>query len=333
MPGEPVIKAVIGPKSRAHAWDAAIAALAEKQHGVVARRQLLALGLGSRAIRHRLECGRLHRVHPGVYAVGHRLLSKEGIWMSAVLAVGPDAGLSHRPAAALWGIRRNPSGPVDVSVPRRLRSPKDIRVHEANLASDETTVLHGIPVTTVPRTLFDLASVARPHETRLAMHEAEFLRLTDQLSLDDLIHRHRGERGTKTIRTILEEGRIGATVTKSELEDRFLAFLDARGFPRPEVNVLIEGIEVDCLWRDQGVIVELDGHASHATRTTFESDRARDRALAVAGLRVVRVTWRHLHQDAYSLEEDLRALLKLPGAAPNRAARGTGRRGRSSAGG
>ena len=104
-------------------------------------------------------------------------------------------------------------------------------------------------------------------------------------------------------------------VTRSELEDRFLAFLDARGLPRPEVNVLVQGIEVDCLWREQRVVVELDGHASHATRATFESDRARDRMLAVAGHSVVRVTWRHLHQEADCLDEDLRALLKLPGAA------------------
>ena len=210
--------------------------------------------------------------------------------MAAVLAVGPDAVLSHRPAAAHWGIRPGASGPVDVSVPRKLRSTKDIRVHEANLLSDETAIVEGIPVTTVSRTLFDLASVATPRETRRAMHEAEFLRLSDPLSLDDLIHRHRGERGTRMIRTILEDGRLGATVTKSELEDRFLAFLVARGLPRPEVNVVVQGVEVDCLWRDHGVIVELDGHASHSTRATFESDRARDRMLAVAGRRVVRVT-------------------------------------------
>jgi very-short-patch-repair endonuclease len=96
---------------------------------------------------------------------------------------------------------------------------------------------------------------------------------------------------------------------------------------------VVQGVEVDCLWRDQGVIVELDGHASHSTRATFESDRARDRMLAVAGHRVVRVTWRHLHQDADSLDADLRALLRLQSAAPNRAARGTGRRGRRAAGG
>ena len=235
--------------------------------------------------------------------------------MAAVLAVGPDAVLSHRPAAARWGIRPGASGPVDVSVPRKLRSTKNVRVHEANLLADEVTVLEGIPVTTVSRTLFDLASVASPHETRRAMHEAEFLRLADALSLDDLVGRHRGERGTKTIRTILVDGRIGDSITRSELEDRFLAFLDARGLPRPEVNVLVQGIEVDCLWREQRVVVELDGHASHTTRATFESDRARDRMLVVAGHSVVRVTWRHLHQEADSLDEDLRALLKLPCAA------------------
>jgi hypothetical protein len=253
--------------------------------------------------------------------------------MAAVLAAGPGAVLSHRSAAALWGIWSSARTRIEVTAPRRLRRRSGIEAHQAILAADETTLVDGIRITTVPRTLLNLAAIVSRRVLERAMHEAEFLRLTDPLSLDDLVHRHRGERGTKTIRTILEEGRIGATVTRSELEDRFLAFLDARGLPRPEVNVLVQGIEVDCLWRAERVIVELDGHASHATRATFESDRARDRTLSVAGHRVVRVTWRHLHQDADSLDEDLRALLSLPTAAPNRAARGSGRLGRRAAGG
>jgi hypothetical protein len=256
--------------------------------------------------------------------------------MAAVLAIGPNAVLSHRSAAAHWRIRPNASARVDVAVPRKLRSTKDIRVHEAALAADEMTVLQGIPVTTVPRTLFDLAAVALPHETQRAIHEAEFLRLTDSLSLDDLVDRHRGERGANTIRAILDEASIGAGVTRSELEDRFLAFVDARGLPRPELNALVEiegrRFEVDCLWRAEGVVVELDGHASHATRATFESDRARDRALAAVGLRVARITWRQLHREPDEIETDLRRMLSLP-TAPNQAARESGRRGRRAAGG
>ena len=251
--------------------------------------------------------------------------------MAAVLAAGPGAVLSHRSAAALWGIWSSARTRIEVTAPRRLRRRSGIEAHQVFLAADERMVVHGIPVTSISRTLLDLAAVATRRQTQRAMHEAEFLRLADALSLDDLVDRHRGERGTATIRSILEDGRIGAGVTRSEFEDRFLAFLDARGLPRPEVNVLVQGIEVDCLWREQRVVVELDGHASHATRATFESDRARDRMLAVAGHSVVRVTWRHLHREADSLDDDLRALLRLPGAAPNRAGRGSGRRGRRAA--
>jgi hypothetical protein len=312
--------------------DAVIGALAERQHGVVDRAQLIDLGIGSRAIRHRVDCGRLHVVHRGVYAVGHRALTRAGRWMAAVLAQGLDAVLSHRSGARLWRIRSSEGVRIDVTVPRSRRSRAGIQVHHSSLPADEVTVENGIPVTTVPRTLFDLAAVVRPQEVERAINEAEFLRLTDPLSLDDLVSRHRGERGTKTLRAILDDRRIGTAITRSELEDRFLAFLDARGLPRPEVNVLVEGIEVDCLWRDQGLIVELDGHASHATRTTFESDRVRDRVLAVAGMRTVRVTWRQLHREPDELEFDLRRLLSLP-PAPNPAARGSGRRGRRGAGG
>jgi very-short-patch-repair endonuclease len=337
MPGELPIKPVIGAECTSHRVDAEIAALAARQHGVVARWQLAAIGIGRRAIGHRLERGRLHRVHTGVYAAGHSALTREGRWMAAVLAAGPGAVLSHRSGAALWGIWSSARTGIEVTAPRRLRRRSGIEAHQAILAADEKMLLHGIPVTTVSRTLFDLAAVVTRRKTQRAVDEAEFLRLSDALSLDDLVHRHAGNRGAGAIRAILEDGRIGAGVTRSELEDRFLDFLDARCLPRPELNahVEIEGrrFEVDCLWRAEGVIVELDGHASHATRTTFEGDRARDRALAAAGLRVVRLTWRQLHREPGEIECDLRRLLSLPTAAPNRAARGTVRRGRRAAGG
>jgi predicted transcriptional regulator of viral defense system len=306
MPIEAAIRVEIDVSHR----DVEIARLAERQHGVVARTQLFALDLGHGAIRHRVKRGWLHAIHRGVYAVGHRALTREGWWMAAVLAAGPGAVLSHRSAAALWRIRSRAGGSIDVTAQRRLRLRPGVETYQRTLPADEVTVRCGIPVTTVSRTLFDLASAAGPHEARRAMHEAEFLRLSDARSLDDLVYRHAGERGAGVIRKIIEDEHIGLAVTRSQLEDRFLAFLDARDLPRPEVNVLVQGVEVDCLWREQRVIVELDGHASHATRATFESDRTRDRRLTVAGLRTIRVTWRHLHQDADGLASDLRALLR-----------------------
>jgi very-short-patch-repair endonuclease len=292
--------------------DAEIAALAERQHGVVARAQLLQIGVGSRAIGHRLACGRLHPVHRGVYAVGHRLLTREGRWTAAVLAAGAGAVLSHRSAAALWGIRRG-AGRIEVTTPRALRARPGLRVHQARLAEDEVTVVRGIPATTPARTLLDLAAVVGARQLERAVNEAEVLRLGDAVVLADLLRRHRRRRGAGALRRILDEGRAGARVTRSELEDRFTAFLDDAGLPRPETNVhLAVGrrlVEADCVWRGARLVVELDGFAGHAPRQAFERDRARDRALLAAGWRVARVTWRQLTAEPRALAAELRALL------------------------
>jgi very-short-patch-repair endonuclease len=287
--------------------------LAEGQHGVVARAQLLRLGVGRRAIEHRLQHGRLHPIHHGVYAVGHRVLSKEARWMAAVLAAGPGAALSHRSAAALWGLRRSTRSRIEVTVATQRRPRPGIQMHRGRLAPDEVTVVDGIPVTTVLRTLLDLAAVIPPRQVERAVHEAEVRRLSDLLSLDDLVVRHPRRRRIATIRAVLAAGRIGAIVTRSELEDRFLAFVDAAGLPRPEVNTSLRvggrWIEADCVWRAERLIVELDGHATHGTAAAYERDRARDRTLNAAGWRVVRVTWRQTHDEPNALAADLRTLL------------------------
>ncbi len=145
------------------------------------------------------------------------------------------------------------------------------------------------------------------------IHQAEIRRLSGPLSLEDLMDRHPGGPGNKALRAILAKGRIGADITRSELEDRFLAFLDGAGLARPRVNMLVDAagrqLEVDCAWPSRRLIVELDGHATHATARGYEGDRARDRALAAAGWRVVRVTWRALHEDPTALSSELRSLL------------------------
>jgi len=167
-----------------------IAKLAGRQHGVVARCHLLELGLSRHEIGHRLAGGSLIPVHRGVHAVGHRRLSREGRWMAALLAIGPDGVLSHRSAAALWGIRTTARERVDVTVPRALRSQSGIELHRSGLPADETTVRGGIPVTTPPRTLLDLAAVIPRHQLERAVNEAEVQRLTDELTLDELLNRH-----------------------------------------------------------------------------------------------------------------------------------------------
>jgi predicted transcriptional regulator of viral defense system len=294
-------------------WDRAIADIATRQHGVVSHAQLLGIGLGRGAIRHRVEAGRLHRLHRGVYSVGHRVVSERGTWMAAVLAGGSRAVLSHRDAAALWGLRPNSRRRSEISVPGARHQLEAIQFHCGHLQEDEQTVVDGIPLTTVPRTLLDLATVLAPRYVERAIDEAEFRRLTDPLSLHDLLARYPRRRGSGVIRAILATHYVGSGLTRSELEDLFLAFLDRYGLPRPEVNVALwlgdRWIEADCVWRGKRVIVELDGRAAHDTAAAYEDDRARDRAATVAGWRTVRVTWAQLHGHEDALATDLRALL------------------------
>lgn len=174
--------------------DGVVAGLADRQHGVVARRQLLVLGLSEKAIDVRLEGGRLHPLHRGVYAVGHRVLSKEARWMAAVLFCGTGAVLSHRSAAALWGVRDPSSRAIEVTVPRKSRSRGGIQRHYAALPADEVTVERGIPVTSAPRTLFDLAAVLPAAAVESALRQSEYLRLHDRLSLPDLLERYPGRK-------------------------------------------------------------------------------------------------------------------------------------------
>ena len=286
-----------------------IAALAGLQHGVVGRIQLLGLGVGRRAIGHRVESGRLHPVHRGVYAVGHRALSRHGRWMAAVLAAGPGAVLSHGSAAALWGIRDTSRTRIDVITPRTLHARPALRPHCAVLPTDEMTTKDGIPVTTPARTLLDLAAILDRRALERAFNEAEVRRLTSPAPLATLIACHPGKRGTTNLRTLVPDA--GRSTTRSELEGRFLSFLDTHDLPHPETNVLIEGVEVDAAWRAQHLIVELDGYAFHGTRAAFESDRARDRRLTARGWRVIRITWRDLCERPHELATELGALLSM----------------------
>ena len=287
--------------------------MAEVQHGVVARRQLLALGISRRAIEVRLAGGRLHRVHQGVYAAGHSLLTARGRWMAAVLACGPGAVLSHRSASQLWALLPRSSHALEVTRQRAFRSRPRIVGHQSLLPADETTTIDGIPVTSAPRTLFDLAAVVSKRQLERAMNEAEVLGLTDRLSLPDLLERYPGRRGSAVLRLLLADDQALSGVTREELEERFVSFVDECGLPRPRLNadLAVRGrfFRVDCLWAEQRLVVELDGHASHGTRRAFEKDRERDRLLLADGWRVVRVTWRQLEDDMGAVAEDLRCLL------------------------
>ena len=292
--------------------DPAVADLATRQHGVVARRQLVRLELSDDAIAHRLATGRLHRVHSGVYAVGHRALSPSGGWMAAVLAGGEGAVLSYASAAALWGLIPASPTAVEITIPRSSRSTRQLRRHCSLLAPDETASRDGIPVTCVARTLFDIAARSSKRNFERAVREAEFLRLRQVPSLEEIHRRHPRRRGARLVRQTLEGLSRFRGETRSPLEDRFLPMVEQAGLPAPETNVSMRfgaaAYVADCVWHDAGVVVELDGHQAHGTRSAFESDRERDRRMQAIGWTVIRVTWRQLNHPR-TLLTDLRHLL------------------------
>ncbi len=212
---------------------------------------------------------------------------------------------------------------LEVTLERRRRPLRRIRVHELPLPADEVTSVLAIPVTTVPRTLFDLAAVLPRRLVERAINEAEYQGRSDPLSLADIADRYPNRKGIAAIKAILEARDLGMNRTRSQLEERFLSFLKDAGLPAPEVNAPLQvaglWIECDCVWRDCRAIVELDGRAVHSTVAAFERDRARDRMLHARGWRVVRITWRQLHEEPAAVAYDMRALLTSDdGTAPSR---------------
>jgi very-short-patch-repair endonuclease/predicted transcriptional regulator of viral defense system len=280
--------------------------LVDRQHGVVAHRQLLALGLSPTMIARRVRDGRLLGMHRGVYAVGHKRLRREGFWLAAVLAGGAQAALSHRSAAALHGIRDASGASVDVTVPASRRAQAGIRFHRAMLTPEDLAVVEGIPTTTVARTLVDLASVVPTDHLAKAIDTAERLRLLDLTGIEETLDRTRGRKGPghAALRRALAEHRT--TLTRSDLEDRFLRLVTTSGLPLPQTNVQIQGFEVDAFWPKRRLVVELDGWAYHRTAKAFQRDRTKANALTKAGYRVLRFTHDDIANRPAQVVRDLR---------------------------
>jgi predicted transcriptional regulator of viral defense system/very-short-patch-repair endonuclease len=290
--------------------DARIAALARSQHGVLSRAQLSALGVGRGEIAYRIKLGRLHRVHPAVYAVGHPILSLKAKFMAATLAVGDGAVLSHRSAAELHGLLKSATATIDVSARRRCPVRPAITTHQTRtLKPQDMITVDGIAITTVARTLLDLADVAPQRRVERALDQAEILRVFDLAALDDTLARANGRRGAALLRAAVEQHRRGPTLTRSELEEAFLVLVDEAEFDRPIMNTMVCGFEVDAYWPHHGLVVELDSFRYHRTRRIFESDRARDIALQTAGLRTARFTDRRINDEPAVVQRDLRALV------------------------
>jgi very-short-patch-repair endonuclease len=234
--------------------------------------------------------------------------------VAAVLASGPEAVLSHYSAAILWDLRGYSERAVDVTLPRKSTSTRQIRRHHSPLPPDERTVEAGIPVTTVPRTILDLAATESTDVVENLLRESEYLQLSDRLSLPVLLQRYPGKRGTRKVRLALErlkeepEGR-----KRSRLEERFAPFLRHHHLSLPRFNDWIvlgaKSYQVDCHWPEVRQIVELDGWQGHGTRTAFREDRARDRRLHAAGYSVTHITWNQLDDEPEAVASDLRSLL------------------------
>ena len=304
--------------------DAALAELAGVQHGPFSLDQLRELGLTEDAVHKRLAIGRLHRIHRTVYSlVPKQLLKREGLYMAAVLACGPGAVLSHRSGAVLhelrdWGYTR-----IEVTVPSRsTRRHAGIAIHRSTTLSEaDVTVINNIPVTSVARTLFDLADVVTPRQLERSFDQAEIAQTLDLRAIQDQLARNPTRRGAKAVRHVLETHYIGSTPTENDFEEALLALTRELGLPDPKAQYYVNTgdgeppIRVDFAWPDRRIAVETDGRRTHGTKQAFETDRRRDQRLTAAGWRVIRTTWRQLKYRPAELAPVLLKLL-LP-ASPN----------------
>jgi len=287
-----VIPGAIAPETtQPTVWTAA-----RSQHGVVTRRQLIALGFSEEAIRHRIVKGRLHRIWRDVFAVGRPEVEQEGIWMAAVLTCGEGAALSHGSAAALWGIRKPSRGPIHVSVP----SPRDprrrgIQVHRRR--AFEVAAHRGIPVTSPSQTVIDNAASVTEHRLERVIDEADKLDLVHP----DALHRAAAEQGgvgASRVRALLDKRTF--LLTDSDLERRFIPLAEKAGLSTPETRVQVNGFKVDFYFRAEDVVVETDGGRYHRTPSQQRRDSIRDHAHTLAGLRPIRFTHDQIaHEPAY----------------------------------
>jgi very-short-patch-repair endonuclease len=285
-----------------------VQALAGRQHGMVKGRQVREAGLSQQGIRRRVEAGWLVPQYHGVYAVGHTALTDKSLLIAAVYAGGDEALASHRAAGKLWGILRG-SQPIEVTGPRSRVAGRRFILHRTRLIHDEDRVLiDNIPVTSLARTLVDLADVLTERRLADAVHEAEVKRLFDLRQIERVLDRLPGRRGRHKLARVLAAYRDVQPFTRSQRERFVLRMCEDYGIRRPEANVWIGGHEVDFYWPEAKLVLEFDGSAVHRTTKAFYEDRKRDRALAAQGIHVVRATDR---DDPATLARELNIILSI----------------------
>jgi very-short-patch-repair endonuclease len=288
-----------------------IAALAARQHGVVARGQLIAAGASRAAIAHRLDQKRLHRIHPAVYAVGHPRLLPYARYMAAVLACGPGTVLSHRHAASLLGLLTAGSDRIEVTTSRPGAGPRaGIVVHRTRrLPLEDITAEQSIPCTNFARTLVDVAGYEPERRLRRALEQSLVLRLFDLRVMNAALERAHGRAGIGTLRRLVAELSWEPPFTRSELERIFLELVREADLPLPVVNGLVLTYEVDFHWPKARLIVEADSRAFHGHALAFHNDRQRDLELELAGWHVLRITWRQVLDEPERVVRLLRSRL------------------------
>ncbi|HTU15902.1 MAG TPA: DUF559 domain-containing protein [Solirubrobacterales bacterium] len=298
-----------------------VLSIANRQYGVVGRQQLLDADIEPGFIQGRINARHFTAVYPGVYAVGHSQLPVRGHWMAAVLASGPASVLSHRSAASNWGL----VPPPPVIEVLRSSSPKEsaplyaghptpfgrrIVIHRSRVfGPDEYELRNGIPTTTVPRTLLNLAATWNVRQLDSALSEAERFGLVELKLLKEISHRGRGWTGIRKLREVVDAWDPSSIRTRSELEMEFLRLCREYRIPAPEINVMVGGHEVDCLWSERKLIVELDGHRYHRAPDVFERDKERTAALEDAGYQVLRLTYRMVTEERRKTAERVKRRL------------------------
>ena len=290
-----------------------------RQHNVITIGQLRAIGCTDSAVWKAVTAGRLHRVHRGVYAVGRADLTPKGHWMAAVLACGDGAVLSHAKAAALHAIRRSAASSIDIAVPgpSPISRPR-IRVHRhPHLAEADVTLIDGIPVTSVSRTLLDLATLLREPQLERACDQAVINRVFDMREMANLLRRSRGRRGVARLRNALARGDLGENVPASGLEVRYRDLCARAGLPKPDINRYIllgnEYHRVDFLWRKERVVIETDGNRYHSTGWQRARDIHRDTLLDRHGYGHARIAEDLIRHQPLQATETARALLQRNG--------------------
>jgi Protein of unknown function (DUF559)/Transcriptional regulator, AbiEi antitoxin len=279
--------------------------LAASQWGVVSRDQLARLGYGRSAIRRLADRGYLVRLYLAAFAVGHVPPTTEGRLVAALFHAGFGAALSHTTAAWWWGLIDARPTTIHIATPHRRAPARYLRLHRRRRV--DRVFERRLPVTPVPRTLLDLAATVDFRTLRRALAEADHRKLLDPAAVHaELGH---GRPGSKALREALALHLPELANANGELEVAFLFLVERAELPLPEPNAVVEGLKVDALWRERRLVVELDGHATHANPVANEEDRRRELILRRAGYCVLRYTWQQVAQQPAEVVEDLRRAL------------------------